>query len=158
MPTGWRPTDVQDKYPIQTADPRHFQKYDTEASVRLKAWSWTQFGMLLFMLFHLLYSIVEIGNPGIFLYGIFMFLMVYSYTSLMDRDTNAIWMEAAKSVIGLTIIFYTSSWFGLDSILPGGTYFITGYLILSALVVGHFVINEIGWNTQSKASLEDAQV
>jgi len=158
MPTGWRPADVNEKFPIQTADPKHFQKYDTEASLNLKIWSWTQFGALLFTLFHLLYSIVEIGSPGIFLYGIFMFLMVYSYTSLMDRDPNAIWMEAAKSLIGLTIIFYTGSWFSLDSILPGGTYIIATYLILSALVVAHFVINEIGWNTQSKASLEDAQV
>ena len=143
MPTGWRPADVIDNYPVKSADPNNFKKYDTEASLGLKTWSWMQFAVLLFMLFHLLFQIGAIGQPSVFIYGLFMFLMVYSYTTLMDRDSNAIWLEAIKSIIGLAIIFTTGSWFGLDSLIPAGSMFAAGYFILSALVVAYFVKKEI---------------
>ena len=157
MPTGWRPADVKAKYPVASADPKNFIKYNTPASKTLTTWSWTQFGILLFMVFHLLYKIVEIGTPGVFIYGGFMFLMVYSYTTLMDRDSNAIWMEAVKSVLGLLIIFISGSWFGLDQMIPGGTILIAAYFVLSALVVAYFVMKEIGWDgvgTQSAERIE----
>lgn len=146
MPTGWRPEDVKEKYPIISADPYHFEKYDTEASGYLKVWSWTQFCVLIIMIFHLLYLIVEIGIPGVFIYGMFMFLMVYSYTTLMDRDPNAIWLEAIKSLLGLVIIFNTGSWFVIDQIFDGATIVIGLYLIASSLIVAYFVTKEIGWN------------
>ena len=57
MPTGWRPADVAEKYPVVSADPKNFVKYDTEASFPLKIWSWFQFAMLLMMTFHLLYAL-----------------------------------------------------------------------------------------------------
>ncbi|MEM8889024.1 MAG: sterol desaturase family protein [Bacteroidota bacterium] len=111
MPTGWRPADVKEKYKVLSADPKHFKKYDPYASRGLKIWSGIQFLMLLGMIFHFLLQLSEIGSPAVFLYGIFMYLVIYSYTSLMDRDPNAIWMEAIKSLIGLGIIFQTGSWF-----------------------------------------------
>lgn len=144
MPTGWRPADVAKKYPLFKADSENFVKYDTEASTALKVWSWIQFIVLLSMVFHLLFKIAEISSPAIFIYGIFMFLMVYSYTTLMDRDPQALWMEAAKSIIGLGIIFTTGSWFNLDQMIPGGSIFIAIYLISSALIVVYFVRKEIG--------------
>ncbi len=154
MPTGWRPADVKEKHPVASADPKNFTKYNTPASKALTNWSWTQFGVLLFMVFHLLYKIVEIGTPAVFIYGGFMFLMVYSYTTLMDRDSNAIWMEAVKSILGLLIIFITGSWFGLDQMIPGGTIMIASYFVLSALVVAYFVMKEIGWNGLGVRSAE----
>ncbi len=145
MPTGWRPADVAAKYPIVTADPNNFIKYDTEASLPLKIWSWTQFFVLVFMLFHLLFQIAIIGTPAVFIYGMFMYLMVYSYTTLMDRDPNAIWLEAVKSIIGLAIIFNMGSWFHLDQLIPGGSMVIGSYMVFSALIVAYFVQKDIGW-------------
>lgn len=145
MPTGWRPADVAAKYPVVTADPKKFIKYDTAASLNLKIWSWTQFLVLVFMLFHLLFQIEVIGTPAVFIYGMFMYLMVYSYTTLMDRDPNAIWLEAVKSIIGLAIIFNMGSWFHLDELIPGGSMVIGSYMVFSALIVAYFVQKDIGW-------------
>ena len=150
MPTGWRPTDVKEKYPVASAKYQKFEKYDTPASKRLKVWTWIQFLVLVAMVFHLLYKLVEIGTPGMFMYGGFLYLTIYSYTTLMDRDRNAIWLEALKSIMGLTIIYSTGEWFLLDQIIPFGTVFIAGYQILSAIVVAYFVINEIGWTKTGK--------
>lgn len=152
MPTGWRPADVMEKYPIISADSKQFVKYDTVASSSLKIWTWVQFLVLVLMVFHLLYMLVDIGNPNIFVYGAFMFLMVYSYTTLMDRDSNAMWLEIIKSVFGLTIIFSNGNWFLLDSILPYGTVLVATYQIISVVMVAWFVFKEIGWR-ERKISL-----
>ena len=81
--------------------------------------------------------------PEIFIYGAFMFLMVYSYTTLMDRDKDALWIEALKSIIGLAIIYVTGGWFGIGEDIPGGTILMIAYFIISGLIVGWFVTNEI---------------
>lgn len=153
MPTGWRPADVAEKYPIVTADPNNFKKYDTPASKNLKIWTWTQFTMLLFMIFQLLIQIETIGTPAVFVYGMFLYLMVYSYTTLMDRDPNAIWLEAVKSIIGLGIIFNMGSWFHLDELLAGGSMIMAAYMVFSAAIVAQFVLKEIGWNQEKEQTM-----
>ena len=144
-PTGWRPADVAAKYPVRKANHQEFVKYDTPASTGLKIWTWIQFVVLLGMVFHLLYKIVDMGSPAMFIYGVFLFLMIYSYTTLMDRDPNALWMEAVKSIIGLGIIYATGGWFLMEEILTGGTVLVAAYQVISALVVAWFVVKEIGW-------------
>jgi len=159
MPTGWRPADVKANFPIESANPDQFTKYDTAASTSLKLWSWFQFGVLLAMIFQLLFQIVDIGTPLVFIYGAFLFYMVYSYTTLMDRDPNAFWLESIKAISGLMIIFNTGSWFRIDDIIPGGSFIIAVYLIISALVVAYFVFKDIGWkNQREKSLLETPQV
>jgi len=83
------------------------------------------------MLFHLLFNLVSIGSPNIFIYGIFMVLMIYSYTTLMNRDVNAIWLEAIKLIIGLVIIFKTGTWFGFGEVVAGADILMAGYFIFN---------------------------
>ena len=91
-----------------------------------------------------------------FIYGAFMFLVIYSFTTLMDRDPNAIWMEALKSLVGLGIIYSTGDWFLVDELLAGGTVFVAAYFVLSALVVGWFVVYEIG-SERSGSGVEEVR-
>ena len=154
MPTGWRPADVEEKYPVAFADPENFVKYDPSVSSGLKAWSFFQFSIMLAMVFHLLY---KIGSPGIFIYGSFMFLMIYSYTTLMDKDSNAVWLEGIKSFLGLLIIYQTGTWFSIDQLIPGGTIIVAAYFIISAIAVAYFVVKEIGWSGEDD-QLEKAVV
>ncbi len=149
MPTGWRPEDVKEKYPVVSADPYTFEKYDTNASLAIKVWSWFQFSLLVFMLFHLLFMIVEIGSPQIYIYGIFMLFFVYSYTTLMDLDASAMWLEIIKSTIGIGIIYQTGSWFSIDSMLPFGTVIFAAYFIISAAVVSYFVHFDLGQRNEN---------
>ena len=98
---------------------------------------------------HLLLKIADIPEVDLFIYGAFMFLMIYSFTTLMDRDPNAIWMEAVKSTVGLAIIYLTGSWFMMDDLFAGGTIFAAVYMVVSALAVAWFVVYEIGWGNPS---------
>jgi hypothetical protein len=85
MPTGWRPADVESKYPVyKIEDVYHFEKYHAKESTLLLVWSWVQLVILLLMVSYLFANIAYIGNPTIFLYGAFVFLFVYAFTELMD--------------------------------------------------------------------------
>jgi len=151
MPTGWRPTDVEEKMPVSYASVDSFVKYDTPASNLLIGWSWMQFGVLSLMTFHLLIQIVSIGQPGVFIYGAYLFLMVYSYTTLMDQDKSALWLELIKSAIGILLMYNLGSWFGIDSLLPGGSIAVFIYHILSAIITAYIVMYDLGENRDSSA-------
>ncbi len=143
MPTGWRPADVVDKYPIQIIEnPHTYEKYDTVASPRLHAWSWFQFIMANVFVTHMLIQFSDIGFPQLFYYGLFVFMLIYSYTSLMDRDAHSIWFELIKSIYGMGLLFSMNGWFGLESTLPIAPTLVAAYLVISVLVVAGFVMKE----------------
>lgn len=146
MPTGWRPADVAEKHPVPAIkDPYNFEKYDTPASKTFVFWSWVQMFFCYFLLVYFFAYIAEIGSPNIFIYGAFVFLCVFAYTELMDRHKYAMYIEIAKSVIGLGLIYYLGDWFGASTTaVPWFTYVVAGYLIVSAIVASYFAVLEIG--------------
>jgi len=141
MPTGWRPADVAEKYPVhKITDVYHFNKYDPKASNALHGWCWIQ---LLFMLGFISYffgNIATIGSPGIFYYGGFIFLGIYAITDLMDRNRSAIFWETGKNLFGFYLIFTQGDWFGSETFLPGIRMFIMTYFVISTLVTVYFVM------------------
>lgn len=144
MPTGWRPADVSEKYPIDYTIDAHTQvKYDPEVSRALHVWSWFQYLLMTFLMFHMLYFIAKIEPTDLFIYGGFLFMMVYSFTSLMDKDPNAVWLELIKSITGLVILYLTGGWFLIEQLVPMGTTLVAAYLVFSPAVVAYFVWGEI---------------
>jgi alkylglycerol monooxygenase len=85
------------------------------------------------LLVYLFSHIASIGIPNAIVYGAFIFLTVYSYTELMDRNPAAPIFEVVKSAVGLFLIAY-NGWFGINRVLDGATYLIGGYLILSVVM------------------------
>lgn len=140
MPTGWRPADVVEKYPVEKIeDVYHFKKYNPKSSKGLIAWSWIQMTVLLLLISYLFGNIAQIGSPDMFIYGVFVFLGVYAYTELMDRNRYAILWEGFKNIFGIFIIYKQDGWFGIDQLMPSASYFLIGYFILATLVTGWFV-------------------
>ena len=135
MPLGWRPDDVTEKYPVdKIEDVYHFEKYNPELSKGLLIWSFGQLIALLLLISYLFSNLAAIGSPGIFYYGAFIFLTVYSYTELMDRNPNAWAWELLKSAFAFYILLSSGDWFGLNSYLPGAVYFLVFYLALSFIL------------------------
>ncbi|MFT7160993.1 MAG: alkylglycerol monooxygenase [Bacteroidia bacterium] len=144
MPTGWRPTDVNERYPIQIIDDPGSQiKYDVKATFQLHVWSWIQFVVTLLLMLHMLLELADLGLANLYLYGSFLFLSIFSYTTLMDGKKWAIWIEIIKSIFGLAIIFQYGSWFNLDELISMGTYIFGGYQIISVFGVAWFVKTEV---------------
>jgi sterol desaturase/sphingolipid hydroxylase (fatty acid hydroxylase superfamily) len=138
-PTGWRPADVAEKYPVYKIDDvYHFEKYDTAYGVPFLAWTWVQLIMLLLFVSYLFGNIATIGSPLIFLYGGFIFLFVYAFTELMDQHKYAIVWELLKNITGIGIILYLGDWFKAAELHPSIKYLLIGYFIISMLVVTWF--------------------
>ena len=139
MPTGWRPADVEEKYPVhKISDVYHFNKYDPRASSGLHAWCWVQLIALLLFISYFFANIATIGKPEIFIYGGFVFLFVYALTELMDRQEGAIIWEALKMAFGLYALYH-SGWFGAASQYPWVNGLLATYFVLSFAGTGYFV-------------------
>ena len=80
---------------------------------------------------HFFGNIAAIGSPQIFLYGLFIFISVYSFAELMDKSAYAPVYELGRVTMGFGLIYVQRDWFGLNQILPSGSTLMAGYLLLS---------------------------
>jgi hypothetical protein len=150
MPTGWRPADVAEKYPVyKIEDVYHFEKYNTKGSNFFTIWAWIQTIILLIMVSYLFGNISEIKSPGIFFYGAYVFLFVYAYTELMDKNQFAWFWELAKNGVVVYFLIANGDWFGLSKWIPGSNAMIIGYLTLSTIVSFYFLFLEKNSGTVS---------
>ena len=151
MPTGWRPADVAAKYPVASSKVNQFEKYDPHASRGLKIWSWVQYLFMTALMTHLLLKIADLPVTDLFVYAAFLFMSIYSYTTLMDRDPNALWLEIIKSAVGVILIVLNGQWFKIDELVSGGTVLVAVYLVISVLMTAWFTVKEIGWKKDHAA-------
>lgn len=143
MPTGWRPTDVKEKYPIPIIeDVYNFKRYKPKSSNMLKGYAIFQLlaniGLLLFML----YNYSEISANGLILFSAFVFIGIFAYTSLMDRKKYAVWIEVIRGFCAFAILFYTGDWFGINDLILFGSYYIAIYFAASILCSFYFTFSK----------------
>lgn len=141
MPLGWRPSDVATRFPVyKIQDVYHFEKYNPAHHRYLGAWTWFQMTMLLFFISFLFATIASIGTPGIFVYGLFVFLSVYAYTELMDGNANAWVWESVKNMLGVGIIATWGDWFGASQYLTISTAMVAAYFFISTVGTAWFCL------------------
>lgn len=153
MPTGWRPEGFDEKYPIHKIDNVYnFQKFGTNNSKTLIGWSIAQLLLTLLLISYFFDNIAIIGIPGIFIYGLFVFVTVYSYSELMDKNKYAFVYEGIRYVFAIAIVYLTGSWFKIDDVIPYGTIIVMSYLTLCLLISIYFVTVEFK-ETQNQPAL-----
>jgi len=141
MPTGWRPEDVAQNYPVKTIEnPLEQIKYKTVNSPLLIIWGWLQMFITFGFMFHLFIISTQFGPTIIFLYALFLFINVFAYTSLLDGNDLALYTEIIKFIMGLGFIWIQNfSWFGTSGI---STIIMGVYLILSLGITIYSLIVE----------------
>jgi alkylglycerol monooxygenase len=140
-PTGWRPADVIEQYPLHNkiTNPYNFQKYNPLASNALIIWTWIQFVSTFGLLLFFYGNIAKFGVPNMFIYGGFLMLSIYAYSELMDRNPNAIWWELIKNICGFALIFQMGNWFVGNQTQ---TILVMIYLVVSMVGTAYFVLRE----------------
>lgn len=139
-PTGWRPENFEEKYPVnKIINVYDFQKYGTENSKALTYWAITQTVFTLLIVGYLFDSIGSISLTNTLIYGFFILTTIYSYTELMDKNKNAIYWETIRMILGIAILIYLGGWFGLNTIAPISNYLIITYLLLSWAMSIYFI-------------------
>ena len=140
MPTGWRPKDVAEKHPIMVIeDPYSQEKYNPTLSNPLLAWSWIQMTLTLVMMLFMFSQIAAFDFSLILMYGLFLVVSIYSFTTLMDKHGSAIVAEAIRLLIGLFLVYQTGGWFGLEKLFPFAGPMMIGYLAISFLLTIAFL-------------------
>lgn len=139
-PTGWRPESFEEKYPVtKISDVYHFEKYGTQHSKKLMYWSIFQALVTLLLITYMYDSIGTIGLPHVFVYGVFIFVTVYSYTELMDARKTAVFWEGFRFLFAMGLLYFYGNWFGLTHLLPVSTFILIGYFSISLAMSIYFV-------------------
>jgi len=143
MPTGWRPSDVGEKYPIKIIeDVYSFERYKTPSSPTFNIYVIFQLLATTALLWFMFFNYSQIGVDGLLLFGAFVFLGIYGYTSLMDRKRYAVWIEVFRGLCGFSIILWTGDWFGVNTYFDYGVRLITLYLFVTILASLYFTFFE----------------
>ncbi|MEN2399884.1 sterol desaturase family protein [Flavobacterium sp. MC2016-06] len=139
-PTGWRPENFEKLYPVNKIENVfNFDKYGTQNSQKLIYWSVAQVLITLLFVSYLFDNIAKIGLPNIFIYGLFIFTTIYSYTELMDKSKYAFLWEGLRFTIGIGIMTYYGDWFDLNHVFSFSNYIIFTYFSLSFLASIYFI-------------------
>ena len=141
MPTGWRPSDVKEKFPLlEVTNPAKQLKYNTNNSGWLFAYSWTQLVITHFLLFHLLIIFSSHSNTMNYLYAVVLLLSVFSFTSMLDNSNFAFFAELLKAGLVFALLSIQDfSWYGLQGI---PVYLLITYIIFSLVLTFYFQRNE----------------
>lgn len=119
MPTGWRPQDVAEKYPVDYIKDVHaIKKYETKMPLTAKVFSWLQFLSTLGLMLYLFAHIGDYAFTDVLQFSLFIFLMIYAYTSFMDKSFQAVFsMSLACVIVGVNLYLGNGLWLGLNGVL-----------------------------------------
>ncbi len=152
MPTGWRPADVIEKYPIEiVTDPFAQQKYKTTFS---PFFSWYFVGQMLSSLaavLFLFYFYGDMSTSQLLILGAFIALSIFSYTSFMDRYSWAGHLEVIRCVLILLFIQFTADGAALLGFSPILYTCLTAYVILTLGLTVYFAFLDGRYATHPKS-------
>lgn len=143
MPTGWRPDDVKERFPVKTVENVYeLKKYETSPSKALIYYSVFQMVISIALLIFMFYNYPAIGFTNLLLYGAIIFLGIFGYTELMNKNKHAFWVEIFRTSLGIYVIAGTGNWFGLNEYITYGSAFVASYFFFSALGAAYFCFIE----------------
>jgi alkylglycerol monooxygenase len=133
-PTGWRPKDVMERFPVVKIDDIYgFSKYSTHKSPSSHVWACMQTLAMFVFASHFFSNIAAIGVPNVFVYGFYLFLSVYAFAEWLDGSPLALHWEALKCFMACAMIYLFDTWPGTNSMSLYGTYFVIMYHVASWL-------------------------
>jgi len=142
MPTGWRPLDVAENFPIITIEnPSSLKKYTTENSKLLLGWSYFQLFMTSALMFLIFFKMPILSKSMILLLGGLLAIHVMAYTLLLDGKKMAIALEGLKFVFGMVLLITLNERIGFVSTFSFNL--ILSYLLTSLGMTIYFFWTEI---------------
>tara|TARA_R110001606_G_scaffold54080_3_gene132834 strand:- start:264 stop:725 length:462 start_codon:yes stop_codon:yes gene_type:complete len=139
MPTGWRPDDVKETYPIAIIeDVYNFKRYASNATKGLKLYAIFQMLISLGLMMFMFYNYTEIGFEGLLIFSGYIFIGIYGYTTLMDRKKYAVGIEFIRGLAGILWIVYFGDWFGINAYLPMANMWIGAYFLITIFAAIYF--------------------
>lgn len=130
-PTGWRPEDVIEKYPLQKSDLNHFVKYNPECSQWTKIYILVQFILFLFLSTWFLISMQNSDFTTKMIFWVLITFPLWNLAILQQQFHRGFFLELIR-IAGsvLVLIYYHQTISNQYSIASG---LIAGYLMMSLI-------------------------
>ena len=146
MPTGYRPRDVVEKYPIDKIDDvNNFDKYSPPTNKLVTSWVLFQWLSTNVLVFFFLSNFSKFTTQQSLIFGGIIFLSIFSYSAVMDGFKWAYKLEIIRNILCL-FLFITPSQFEFYSVnLIYVFFFAVIYFSIGA--VSSIVLN---WNLKEK--------
>ncbi len=142
MPTGWRPKDMEEKYPVlylKADDVYHFERYNPTYSKGFQIWSQIHLTVMFVLMGFLFFNIKNLqSNNQYIYYGLFLLFSIFSYTTLMDKKRLGVITECINLLIVSYIVFSTQDWFGLNQFINNGHFLVLAFFIMEAIISCYF--------------------
>jgi sterol desaturase/sphingolipid hydroxylase (fatty acid hydroxylase superfamily) len=131
-PTGWRPKDVTDKYPIDIIKDVYSQKkYVTTNNFLNKSWAVFQFIGINILLYYFLNFFSDLNQVNRIEIGIIIMLSIFGFTSLMDGHSWAKIFEIIRCSLSLIYFILPLKWEVYVEFSQISVYLIVIYFIIS---------------------------
>ena len=142
MPTGWRPLEVTEKFPLMTIEnPFSLKKYATDNSNFSLGWSYFQLLVTSALMFLIFFKLPLLTQTMILLLGVLLILHAMAYTFLLDGKKLALILEGLKFVFGIVLFFTINERIGF---IPNFSLnLIFSYLFISLGMTIYFFWTEI---------------
>lgn len=114
MPTGWRPQDVMDRFPLISRDSIPVLKYNPNYSKTWKIIALFHFSFLVYLLIFLLGRFDALETSFHLSYGILLMSSIFGFTALMDFHSWAPLFEQLRGFLGLLFLSLPQHQFLLD--------------------------------------------
>jgi len=139
MPTGWRPADVAEKYPVFTiSEMNELKKYDPVYSNRFRTFSVIHLTVIFILLCFLFFRFGEISKTEALINGILLMLAIFGFTALLDKKTYGFVSMIAIGIGAAIFCFVNGDWFGLNTFLNFGSLMVAFYFVISAAIAALF--------------------
>ena len=146
MPTGYRPKDVAEKYPINKIDDVHnFDKYSPPTNKLVTSWVLFQWLSTNVLVFFFLSNFSKFNTNQSLIFGGIIFLSIFSYSAVMDGFKWAYKLEIVRNILCL-FLFITPSQFEFYSVNLIYVFFFA-IIYFSIGAVSSIVLN---WNLKEK--------
>ena len=109
MPTGYRPKDVAEKYPINKIDDVHnFDKYSPPTNKLVTSWVLFQWLSTNVLVFFFLSNFSKFNTNQSLIFGVIIFLSIFSYSAVMDGFKWAYKLEFVRNILCLFLFIMPS--------------------------------------------------
>lgn len=114
MPTGWRPKDVAERFPISIVENVYSQeKYAPKYSTLHKFYAIFQFVCINIFIYVLLTNFGALKLNTQLSLGILISTTIFGFTSLLDGHKWAFFFEISRGILGLLFLLYPTEFFML---------------------------------------------
>lgn len=110
MPTGWRPKDVEAKYPLAVFNAGTFEKFEIPISIASRVYALVQLVVILVVVFIYMQFISRITVESQFMWGAFIIFSGYSTSQILEARTWGVASEIVRHISFSYLIWLEFNW------------------------------------------------